>query len=250
MKNFPSSEFVQTKMTPENLDSDHQFSATEKPCTTEASELSMATTTYATISDDNQRTYEHLLTYKPVKAAHDWFANCKYVKYVADTANPAIQYIGDFKIVQSTTRRADLIADKELNKLDSILTYRNSPKIQDLTHSILGTIEMLHLVALKGVYEPTIEKVYRLCVTTQAYLHDENGKAIVPSVADPIVSPINVLLVKSLNKWNPELGDVGEQSSELKRTYKIIALARSKSKAETTKDIIAQASTEVEAEAE
>lgn len=171
-------------------------------------------------TDGNYKALDHLLTYKWANSTYQWFADCKYTGTVVGTLAP-VQKAVMIKPIQHVANWTDSFCDRKLSTVDYFVDL-SSAQIDDMTRLVKGTLGMIHLVTIKGVVEPTVKQVNAVGSQAHSLLHNENGKAIVPSVADPLVSPVNVMLEKVMEKKSLKPDAVGEQSSELKRSYKII----------------------------
>lgn len=173
-------------------------------------------------SEIHYRALNHLLRYQWAKSSYDWAADCKYVNFVAEKTNPVCSTALQLQPLLKTVVWADGFCDRRLTSIDRVVDL-SSTQIDDLTRLARGTFEMISLVTLKGVIEPTFKRVNAVGALVHSVLHNEDGKAIIPSIVDPLVSPVNVLLEKAQIKISPDSQKVDEQSSELKRAYKILA---------------------------
>lgn len=179
----------------------------------------------------NHKALDHLLKYQWFRTSYNWVTECKYVHLLAQKTGPSVQKVKLFKPILYSANVVNNVCDYKLTQVDRVVDL-TSAQIDDLTRLIRGTLGMVELVAVKGVYEPAVQKVDAVGVRVHSLLHNDKGQAIVPSIADPIVSPVNVVLEKGVKKLSPEKAPVEKQSSELKRTWKLIGSSFSKLKAE------------------
>lgn len=170
--------------------------------------------------DLNYKTLQHLLQYEWANSGYTFFSDCKYVAIVSKETAPISNYLFLLKPAQKAVNWLDSFCDHKLTSVDQILDLSSS-QIDDMTRLAKDTLEMIQLVTFKGMVEPTVKQINNVGALVHYLSHNDKGKSVIPSMLDPIVSPVNVLLEKAVLKKLPGTDRVAEQSSELKRSLKI-----------------------------
>lgn len=169
----------------------------------------------------NNKTLQHLLKYEWANSGYAFFSDCKYVAFVSKGTAPVSSYLFLLQPTQKAVNWLDSFCDHKLTSVDKMLDLSSS-QIDDMTRLAKSTLEMIHLVTLKGMVEPTVKRINNVGALVHYLSHNDKGKAIIPSMIDPLVSPVNVMLEKAVSKKSPGAERVAEQSSELKRSLKIL----------------------------
>lgn len=165
----------------------------------------------------------HLLEYPVLHAGHDTLLACPIGKTVVDSTLPSYTVVRNLQPVKIIADYTNSALDKGLTTIDSWAPSLKTLEVHDLTDPVTQPLGALHLAVVKTVVEPTAKKVLDVKLSVHSVLYNKDGKAIIPSFADPVVSPVNAYLERSIENWLPGTHKVtGEQSSEIARTCMIL----------------------------
>lgn len=124
--------------------------------------------------DESERQYRalnYLLKYQWAKSSYDWATDCKYANFVSEKTTPVRSTVLQLQPLHKTVVWADGFCDRKLTSIDRLVDL-SSTQIDDLTRLARGTLEMISLVTLKGVIEPTFKRVNAVGALVHSVLHN------------------------------------------------------------------------------
>lgn len=177
----------------------------------------------------------HINKYPLANETKDAFLSIPYTKRVTESIVPTLQVVRETNPFKLVIDQGDIVADGTLNQVDrfvpTLQTITYSDLTTPITRPIHGTVEGAQKVLgnvnqtiHKNVTDPTVKFANDVRQRVSHLMHDEQGKGIVTSHADPLVAPINENLEKVVEKYFPKTKKVSkDHSSELSRTVRIVS---------------------------
>lgn len=163
----------------------------------------------------------HLLEYPLISAGHNAFLSIPVAKSMVDMSAPAYKMIRNIQPVKFFVDVTNTACDSTLSTVDSWVPRLQTLEVRDLTDPVTQPLGAAHLVVMKAVVEPTAKMANEARISFHSAVY-KDGKAVVSSLADPVVSPVNVLLEKTVEYWLPGTQKVTDLSSEIAKTCLIL----------------------------
>ncbi|CAK9437591.1 uncharacterized protein LODBEIA_P19690 [Lodderomyces beijingensis] len=188
-------------------------------------------------------TLSHLRTYPLVKTSSNLFGMVPGSGFTVSTARSSFAFIRSYQPFKYLIEASDKFSNSMLDQLDKWIPSLQTVEVQDLTnpiatpvanavdsiqHTVSGINDSVSRNILdpvnRTIIEPTKSRISDARDGLNQRVHDENGKGIVSSQADPLVKPLNDTLENFVGNHFPDrkINNEGGHSSEIARSFKIV----------------------------